>query len=67
MIGLIAWAVALAIALVVGGILAYGLSGQRKRLNAAIAAARGELEPSLQVLRAAPPAGRHSATPAAKS
>lgn len=68
MIGLIAWAVALVVALLVGGVLAYGLSGQYKRLRSTIAAARGDLEAPLQVLLDSRPAsGRHSAAPAPRS
>jgi hypothetical protein len=68
MIGLIAWAVALVVALLVGGVLGYGLNGQIKRARSAFEAARGDLEPPLRALLDAPPTrGRHSAVPAPKS
>jgi hypothetical protein len=62
MIGVIAWAVAIVFGVVVGAVLAYGLAGHRARLRTTIEAARADLEPSLEALRAEPATGRHSVT-----
>ncbi|HEX3812827.1 MAG TPA: hypothetical protein VHX59_08290 [Mycobacteriales bacterium] len=68
MIGLIAWVVALVLALLIGGVLGYGLNGQIKRARSAFEAARGDLEPPLRtLLDSSPERGRHSAVPAPKS
>ena len=62
MIGIIAWAAALGIGLVLGGVLAYNLVGQVRRLRSAMESARADVTPQLQALLAAPTAtGRHSA------
>jgi len=70
MIGLIAWGAALLIALAVAGILGYGLTGQVRRLQRALSAARTDLEPPLQALQSLATkdsVGRHSAEPTPKS
>lgn len=65
MVVLVAWIVAVVVALLVLGIVGYGLRGQLTRLNRAIDQVRVEVLPRMQRLQADLPAagasgGRHS-------
>lgn len=62
MIGLIAWAVAVVVALCIAGVVAYELMGHLRRFRDALDEARIELKPKYMVLSAfPPPSGRHRA------
>jgi hypothetical protein len=58
---LIFWAAAVAVGLVVLGILGYGLVGHLGRLRRAVEQARAQLVPAVEALRPPSPPGRHRA------
>jgi hypothetical protein len=60
-VALVAWLAAVAVALLVGGVVGYELAGHLRRLRGAVRAAVTDLEPRLRAL--VPPAshGRHRA------
>lgn len=55
----VVWAVAAGSALVILAILGFGLYGQLRRLQRAVAETQAQLQPMLDSLRAADDAGRH--------
>lgn len=61
MFALIVSGAALGLAVVVLGILGYGLFGQVSRLRRAVARAEADVTPKLAALRAQTPPGRHRA------
>lgn len=61
MVVLIAWIVAVVVALFVLGVVGYGLWGSIRRFQRAVDTARRDLEPRLARLRPSGDAGRHSA------
>ncbi|CAA9232531.1 MAG: hypothetical protein AVDCRST_MAG41-1019 [uncultured Corynebacteriales bacterium] len=61
MLVLLVWAVAVGLALVVLGILGFGLYGQLRRLRRAVAETQAELVPMVDRLRPADAPGRHRA------
>lgn len=60
MIGLIAWIVAVVVALVILGIVGFDLAGKVNRVLRAMAVARTDVERRVDRVLAEPSAGRHS-------
>ena len=61
MLVLLVWAVAVGLALLVLGVLAFGLYGQLRRLRRAVAETQAELQPMIARLRPEDVPGRHRA------
>ena len=61
MVVAIVWAVAAGLVLVILGILGYGLYGQLRRLQKAVAAVQADIVPAVAALRPDPGPGRHRA------
>jgi hypothetical protein len=60
---LVVWAVAVGVAVLVAGIVGYGLVGQLRRLRRALDIAAGDLLPRVRAVVPPSSQGRHRATP----